>query len=67
MERFLTMLNNIFYNLYIIHGLCISVFFFIYIYTETIKYLSFSCLCFVLSILFGKLEFLTMKILLEKY
>lgn len=67
MERFLEVINKIFYGLYIISGLSISVFLFMYLCTETVKYQGFTWLCLVLMILFGKLEYLTMKILLEKY
>lgn len=57
---------KVFYILCIICELLILIFLFLYIYTDMIKYMGLTCLCFVLLVLFGKLESITMKKLLDK-
>ena len=66
LEILLEVAVKVFYILYIICELLIFIFLFLYIYTNMIKYMGLTCLCFVLLVLFGKFESITMKKLLDK-
>ena len=66
LEILLEVAVKVFYILCIICELLMLIFLFLYIYTDMIKYMGLTCLYFVLLVLFGKLESITMKKLLDK-
>lgn len=67
METFLDIINRIFSAIYIISGLLMIIFLFAYIFTENMKYGGLTWLCFILGVVFSKLESLTMKKLLDEF
>ena len=67
LETLLEIINKIFYTLSVVCEMLICIFLFVYICTNIIKYLELTLLCFILFMLFSKLDSITMKKLLDNF